>query len=155
VSEIEDRGALVESDDAMKARVRASFDRQGMMATLGVDVLSVEPGRVRLLLRHDDRFTQQHGFLHAGAVASVLDSACGYAAFSVMPPEAAVLTVTYSINLLAPAAGERFSMVATVVRAGRTMVTCRGDAFSDGAEVPFAVMQGTLTAVYDRPGIQH
>jgi uncharacterized protein (TIGR00369 family) len=139
----------------MRARVADSFGRQAMMATLGAELVSVERGRVELALRHDDRFTQQHGFLHAGAVAAVLDSACGYAAFSVMPPEAAVLTVTYSINLLAPAAGERFTMVGTVVRAGRTMVTCRGDAFKDGADVPFAVMQGTLTAIYDRPGIQH
>jgi uncharacterized protein (TIGR00369 family) len=139
----------------MRARVADSFKRQAMMATLGAELVSVERGRVELALGHDDRFTQQHGFLHAGAVAAVLDSACGYAAFSVMPPEAAVLTVTYSINLLAPAAGERFTMVGTVVRAGRTMVTCRGDAFSDGADVPFAVMQGTLTALYDRPGIQH
>jgi uncharacterized protein (TIGR00369 family) len=144
-----------EPAEAMRARVADSFGRQAMMATLGAELVSVERGRVELALRHDARFTQQHGFLHAGAVAAVLDSACGYAAFSVMPPEAAVLTVTYSINLLAPAAGERFTMVATVVRAGRTMVTCRGDAFSDGADVPFAVMQGTLTAVYDRPGIQH
>jgi acyl-coenzyme A thioesterase PaaI-like protein len=74
----------------MLARVRASFDRQGMMSTLGVEVTSVEPGKVEMSLRHDDRFTQQHGFLHAGAVASVLDTACGYAAFSVMPPDAAV-----------------------------------------------------------------
>jgi uncharacterized protein (TIGR00369 family) len=144
-----------EPAEAMRARVADSFGRQAMMATLGAELVSVERGRVELSLRHDARFTQQHGFLHAGAVAAVLDSACGYAAFSVMPPEAAVLTVTYSINLLAPAAGERFTMVGTVVRAGRTMVTCRGDAFKDGADVPFAVMQGTLTAVYDRPGIQH
>src|SRR5690349_24249229 len=76
----------------MLARVRASFDRQGMMSTLGVEVTSVEPGKVEMSLRHDDRFTQQHGFLHAGAVASVMDTACGFAAFSVMPPDAAVLT---------------------------------------------------------------
>ena len=120
----------------MRARVTDSFGRQSMMATLGAELVSVERGRVELALRHDTRFTQQHGFMHAGAVAAVLDSACGYAAFSVMPPEAAVLTVTYSINLLAPAVGERFTMVGTVVRAGRTMVTCRGDAFSDGADVP-------------------
>ena len=98
-----------ESTEAMLARVRASFDRQGMMTTLGVEVIAVEPGRVEMSLRHDDRFTQQHGFLHAGAVASVLDTACGYAAYSVMPPEASVLTVTYTINLLAPrpASGSR------------------------------------------------
>src|SRR6516162_4052246 len=137
----------------MLARVQASFDRQGMMSTLGVEVIAVEPGRVEMSLRHDDRFTQQHGFLHAGAVASVLDTACGYAAYSVMPPESAVLTATYTVNLLAPAAGERFSITGEVVRAGRTLVVCRGEAFADGDERPFAVMQATMTAVYGRPGI--
>ncbi len=137
----------------MLARVQASFDRQGMMTTLGVEVIAVEPGRVEMSLRHDERFTQQHGFLHAGAVASVLDTACGYAAYSVMPPEAAVLTATYTINLLAPAAGERFAITGEVVRAGRTLVVCRGEAFADGGQRPFAVMQATMTAVFGRPGI--
>jgi len=91
--------------------------------------------------------------MHAGAVASVLDTACGYAAFSVMPPEASVLTASYTINLLAPAAGERFTITGEVVRAGRTLVVCRGEAFADGDERPFAVMQATMTAVYNRPGI--
>ena len=140
---------------AMQARVRASFARQAMMATLGAELVSVERGRVELALPHDERFTQQHGFVHAGAVAAVLDSACGYAAFSVMPPEAAVLTASYTINLLAPAVGERFRMTGTVVRAGRTLVVCRGDAFAGDAATPFAVMQATLTALYDRPGLQH
>jgi uncharacterized protein (TIGR00369 family) len=144
---------VTETSEAMLARVRASFDRQAMMATLGVEVTAVEPGRVEMLLRHDDRFTQQHGFLHAGAVASVLDSACGYAAYSVMPPDAEVLTVTYTINLLAPAAGQRFTMTGQVVRAGRTLVVCRGEAFADGASRPFAVMQATMTALYDRPDL--
>jgi len=76
----------------MAARVRASFERQSMMTTLGVRLAVVERGRVELIVDHDDRFTQQHGFLHAGAVTAVLDTACGYAAFSVMPPDAAVLT---------------------------------------------------------------
>ncbi len=107
-----------EPGEAMVARVRASLERQGMMATLGVELVSVERGRVQMALRHDDRFTQQHGFLHAGAVASVLDSACGYAAYSVMPPEASVLTVTYTVNLLAPAAGQRFTMTALYDRPG-------------------------------------
>lgn len=125
------------------------------MATLRAEVTSVSAGRVELALTYDERFTQQHGFLHAGAVAAVLDSACGYAAFSLMPPEAAVLTASYTINLLAPAAGQRFTMIGQVVRAGRTLSVCRGEAFTDGADIPFAVMQATMTAVYDRPGIQH
>ena len=104
---------------------------------------------------HDGRFTQQHGFMHAGAIAAVLDSACGYAAFTVMTPDAAVLTAAYTINLLAPAAGQRFVMTGEVVRAGRTLVVCRGEAAVDGATTPFAVMQATLSAVYDRPGITH
>jgi uncharacterized protein (TIGR00369 family) len=84
---------VTESDEPladMLARMRASFDRQGMMTTLGVEVTAVERGKVVMSLGHDERLTQQHGFLHAGAVTSVLDTACGYAAFSVMPPEAAV-----------------------------------------------------------------
>jgi uncharacterized protein (TIGR00369 family) len=144
-----------EPAEQMRARVRASFARQAMMATLGAELVSVERGQVELALRHDARFTQQHGFVHAGAVAAVLDSACGYAAFSLMPPEAAVLTASYTINLLAPAVGERFRMTGTVVRAGRTLVVCRGDAFADAATAPFAVMQATLTALYDRPGVRH
>jgi uncharacterized protein (TIGR00369 family) len=144
---------VTETSEAMLARVCASFDRQAMMTTLGVQVTAVEPGRVEMLLRHDDRFTQQHGFLHAGAVASVLDTACGYAAYSVMPPEASVLTATYTINLLAPAAGERFAIIGEVVRAGRTLVVCRGEALADGDKRPFAVMQATMTAVFGRPGI--
>jgi len=144
---------VTETTEEMLARVRASFDRQGMMTTLGVEVIAVEPGRVEMWLRHDDRFTQQHGFLHAGAVASVLDTACGYAAYSVMPPESAVLTATYTVNLLAPAAGQRFTITGEVVRAGRTLVVCRGEAFADADQRPFAVMQATMTAVYDRPGI--
>jgi uncharacterized protein (TIGR00369 family) len=153
VEDIDAGGTHPESAEGMRARVRASFGRQAMMATLGVELASVEPGRVELVVGHDDRFTQQHGFMHAGAMAAVLDSACGYAAFSVMPPEAAVLTATYTINLLSPAAGQRFTMAGEVVRAGRTLVVCRGEAFCDGAAVPFAVMQATLTAIYGRPGI--
>jgi uncharacterized protein (TIGR00369 family) len=153
VTDTDGRVERTESTEAMLERVRGSFDRQRMMATLGVEVITVEPGRVELALRHDDRFTQQHGFLHAGAVASVLDTACGYAAYTVMPPEAAVLTATYTINLLAPAAGQRFAMTGEVVRAGRTLVVCRGEAFADGSQRPFAVMQATMTTLFNRPGI--
>jgi uncharacterized protein (TIGR00369 family) len=141
-----------EPGKAMVARVQASVERQGMMATLGVQVIAIERGRVQMALRYDDRFTQHDGFLHAGAVASVLDSACGYAAYTVMPPDASVLTVTYTINLLAPAAGQRFTMTGQVLRAGRTLIVCRGQAFADGADRPFAAMQATMTAVRERPG---
>ena len=137
----------------MTERVQASFTRQGMMATLGAELVSVEPGRVEMLIRHDERLTQQHGFMHAGVVTSVLDTACGYAAYSVMQPDAAVLTASFTVNLLAPAAGERFAIVGEVVRAGRTLIVCRGDAFVDGDKRPFAIMQATMTALYNRPGM--
>ncbi len=146
--------AQPEPDEAMRARVRESIARQGMMNTLGVELIAVERGRVELALRHDQRFTQQHGFLHAGAVAATLDSACGYAAYTVMAPGADVLTVTFTINLLAPAAGDRFAITGQVVRAGRTLVVCRGEAFAAGAATPFAVMQATMMARYDRPGLR-
>jgi uncharacterized protein (TIGR00369 family) len=142
-----------ESTEAMLARIRASFGRQGMMATLGVEVTAAEPGRVEMLLRRHDRLTQQHGFLHAGAITTVLDTACGYAAYSVLPPEAAVLTATFTVNLLAPAAGQRFAVTGEVVRAGRTLVVCRGEAFADDDKRPFAIMQATMTALYNRPGL--
>ena len=137
----------------MRARVQASIERQGMMNTLGVELVTVQRGRVELALQHDGRFTQQHGFLHAGAVAATLDSACGYAAYSMMAPGAEVLTVTFTINLLAPAAGDRFAITGQVIRAGRTLVVCRGEAFAAGAAAPFAVMQATMMALYDRPGL--
>jgi len=86
-------------------------------------------------------------------VASVMDTACGFAAFSVMPPDAAVLTASYTINLMAPAAGQRFTITGEVVRAGRTLVVCRGEAFADDGTRPFAVMQATMTALYNRPGV--
>jgi uncharacterized protein (TIGR00369 family) len=147
---------VTESDESpadMLARVRASFDRQGLMTTLGVEVTAVERGKVWMSLGHDERLTQQHGFMHAGAVTSVLDTACGFAAFSVMPPEAAVLTVSFTVNLMAPAAGQEFTITGEVVRAGRTLVVCRGEAFADGGDRPFAVMQATMTAVSGRTGI--
>jgi uncharacterized protein (TIGR00369 family) len=140
--------------DDMRQRVLASFARQPMMSTLGVQAVSVEPGRVVLEMSMDSRFTQQHGFLHGGTVAAVLDSACGYAAFSLMPPDAGVLAAGYTINLLSPAAGQRFRMVAEVVRSGRTLSVCRAEAFADDRSTPIAVMQATMAAVY-LPGIEH
>jgi uncharacterized protein (TIGR00369 family) len=89
-------------------RVRASFARQRMMQTLGVEIAQLAPGEIELAMPYGVAFTQQHGFIHAGVMATVLDSACGYAAYSLMPADAAVLTVEFKINLLAPAKGERF-----------------------------------------------
>jgi uncharacterized protein (TIGR00369 family) len=136
-------------------RVRASFARQRMMQTLGVEIAQLAPGEIELAMPYGVAFTQQHGFIHAGVMATVLDSACGYAAFSLMPVEAAVLTVEFKINLLAPAKGERFLFRAQVVKPGRTLTVSDGRAFAvdGGSEKLVATMNGTLMAVYDRPNI--
>jgi len=132
--------------------VRSSFERQRVMATLGVTLAQVEAGRVELELAFDPKLTQQHGFMHAGIIASALDSACGYAAFSLMPADAGVLTVEYKINFLAPAAADRFRLIGTVVKAGRTLTVCQGDAIGLRAEKRqlVATMTSTVMAVHGR-----
>jgi uncharacterized protein (TIGR00369 family) len=142
-------------DPNFAERVRASFARQRMMQTLGVEIARVAPGEIELAMPYGAAFTQQHGFIHAGVIATVLDSACGYAAFSLMPAEAAVLTVEFKTNLLAPAKGERFLFRAHVVKPGRTLTVSDGRAFAidNGAERLVATMNGTLMAVFGRPNI--
>jgi len=138
-------------------RVRASFARQGAMKTIGATLVSVEPGRVVIELPWAQELTQQHGFLHAGMVAAAMDTACGYAGFSLMPADAAVLTIEYKINLLAPAQGQRFRMEADVVKPGRTISVVEGIAYAidEGREKVIATMNATLMAVFGREGIHH
>jgi uncharacterized protein (TIGR00369 family) len=148
---------FVPRDPAFEARVRASFARQRFMATIGARIERVAPGEVVLVVDARDDLVQQHGFLHAGVLAAVADSACGYAALTLMDPESAVLSVEFKINLLAPAAGESFLAGARVVRAGRTLTVCAAEvrpAGEGGAPgPPVAVMQATMMAVRDRPGL--
>ena len=136
-------------------RVRASFARQAIMATMGVELVSVSAGMVVLELPFSISLTQQHGFLHAGAVATIADSACGYAALSVMDLDAAVMSVEFKLNLMAPARGDRFRAVGRVVRSGRTVTVCTGEVFAlrDGQEIQIALMQGTMMSVRGRPGV--
>jgi uncharacterized protein (TIGR00369 family) len=143
-------------DPNFRERVRSSFARQRAMTTLGIEMLRVEAGEIELAMGYDAAYTQQHGFVHAGIIAAALDSACGYAAFSLMPADAAVLTVEFKINLLAPAKGERFVFRANVVKPGRTLTICEARAFAldeGGAERLVASMTGTLMAVFDRSGV--
>jgi uncharacterized protein (TIGR00369 family) len=122
-------------DPNFATRVTASFARQQVMATIGARLAQVRPGEVEIELAFRTDLTQQHGYLHAGIVTTIIDSACGYAALSLMPAGAEVLSVEFKVNLLAPAAGERFIARARVVRAGRTITVCAGDLFaSNGAE---------------------
>src|SRR5215208_2775606 len=118
-------------DDAVAARVRSSFAPQGAMATIGAELADVAAGRVTIALPIEPRLSQQDGFLHAGIVVAALDSACGYAALTLMPDDAEVLTVELEVNLLAPAGGESLVAVGEVVRAGRTLTVCRGEAHAE------------------------
>ena len=133
-------------DAAAVARIRASFARQGAMTTLGAELADVAAGRVAIALPIEARLSQQDGFLHAGVVVAVLDSACGYAALSLMPDDSEVLTVELKVNLLAPARGDRLVAEGEVIRAGRTLTVCRGDAYTgQGAErVHVATMLATM-----------
>ena len=115
---------FVPKDPNFVDRVRASFARQRVMRTLRAEIVSLEPGVVELRMPFASEFTQQHGFIHAGIITTVLDSACGYAAFSLMPAEAAVLTVGFNTNLIALAKGERFAFRAQVVKPGTTLTVC-------------------------------
>jgi uncharacterized protein (TIGR00369 family) len=149
--------AFTPPDAQYADRVRASFERQAAMRTIGATLARVEPGCVHIELPWAQPLTQQHGFLHAGMVATALDSACGYAGFSLMPVDAAVLTIEFKINLLAPAKGERFRMEGLVLKPGRTITVAEGRAFAidSGREKLIATMNCTLMAVIGREGIQH
>ena len=137
-------------------RVADSFARQQALATMGARLVSVEPGRVVVEMAHDDRFTQQHGFIHAGVTTTVLDSACGYAAFSLMPADAGVLTIELKTSLLAPAAGETFTFEGRVVKPGRTVTFCEGEAFalSNGTRKRIATLSATMMTVLGRDDVK-
>jgi uncharacterized protein (TIGR00369 family) len=135
-------------DPDYERKVRDSFARQAAMATFGARLLRVAPGEVDIELPFRDDLTQQNGFLHAGVVAAVVDSACGYAAHSLMPPGTDVLSVEFKVNLLAPALGERFVARGRVLRSGRTLTVCTGDldAVRGGEETHVATMVATMIA---------
>jgi uncharacterized protein (TIGR00369 family) len=147
-------------DPEFEHRVRASFGRQAVMRMLDVAMETVSPGVVDLTLPFRADLTQQHGFLHAGIVAAVVDSACGYAALSLMEPGVAVLSVEFKVQLLAPARGDWFRAIGRVVRAGRTLSVVSGEmrafarkpegADSSGGEV-VTLMTGTMMTVRGRP----
>ena len=134
---------------AYEERVRQSFSRQAFMSTLGAALTTVRQGGVEIRLPFSPNLTQQNGYLHAGAITAVLDSACGYAALTMAADDKDVLTVEFKVNLLAPAAGEFFEARAQVKRAGQTLTVCAADAFavSGGKEKVVATMLATIMAL--------
>ncbi|KFN43674.1 PaaI family thioesterase [Arenimonas oryziterrae] len=127
-------------------RVRACFDLQPAMHLIGAELTRVDAGEVEIAMAHRDTLTQQHGFIHAGIVTTLVDSACGFAALSLMPAGSDVLSVEFKLNLLRPAAGTRFRAVGTVLKPGRTLMITRGDIFADqeGTSVLVATMLATM-----------
>jgi uncharacterized protein (TIGR00369 family) len=127
----------------------ATFEQQQAMRTLGITIARIEAGEVDLSMPYSIHWTQQNGFVHAGIITAGLDTACGIAAFTLMPSGSDILTVEFKTNLLAPAKGERFSFRAHVVKPGRTLTVCEARAFAqtDGAETLIATMTGTLMAL--------
>ncbi len=148
---------FIPKNSDFQSRANASFERQTVMKTLGMKLNRVAAGSVEMEMPFHEEWTQQHGFMHAGIISTALDSACGYAAFTLMPADAAVLTIEFKINLLSPAAGERFLFRAEVTKPGRTITVADGQAFAvgvDGREKRIATMTGTLMAVIGREGIE-
>lgn len=133
-------------DPDYERRVRESFARQGVMATLGAEMVRVAPGEVEIALDYHSGLSQQHGFFHAGVTSTIADSAGGYAAYSLFPADSSVLTVEFKINLLAPADGERLRAVGRVFKPGRTLTICDVEVFvaKGGREKICAKMQQTL-----------
>lgn len=130
--------------------IKQSFAKQTIMGLIGARLSRVEAGIIEITLPYRKDLTQQHGYLHAGIVTTIADSACGYAAYSLMPPESEVLSVEFKVNLLRPAKGETFFAVAEVVKAGKTLTVVRADVFGMDHEAPrelIATMLGTMICI--------
>lgn len=137
-------------------RISRSFDRQGAMHTLGAELTRVSPGVVEIELPFDVKLTQQHGILHAGVISAALDSACSYAAYTLIEPEASILTIEFKVNLMSPGRGERFLFRGEVTKPGSTIIVAdgRGYALSDGPAKLIASMTSTLMVIRGREGIR-
>jgi uncharacterized protein (TIGR00369 family) len=130
--------------------IKQSFAKQTIMGLIGAELSRVEPGLVEITLPYRPDLAQQQGYLHAGIVTTIADSACGYAAYTLMPPETEVLSVEFKVNLLRPAKGETFVAVAEVVKAGKTLTVVRADVFGmdhEGQRELIATMLGTMICI--------
>lgn len=145
-------GGVVETDS--QQRVAMSYSKQKAMASIGAALVEIGHGTATVELPFRQDLTQQNGFIHAGIVTMIVDTACGYAAFSLMPSTAAVLTVEFKVNFVSPAIGEKFIARGRVLKPGRTLMVCQGEvhAVTDGKEKLVATMLATMIARED-PGL--
>jgi uncharacterized protein (TIGR00369 family) len=142
-------------DSGFERRITESFSRLALMRTIGARLVKITGGAVDIEMPVRVDLAQQHGYVAAGVVTALVDTACGYAAMSLMPLGAGVVTVEYKVNFIAPARGERLVARGHVVKAGRRLTVCAGDvcALRDGAEHPVATMLGTMVALHDVPEV--
>jgi uncharacterized protein (TIGR00369 family) len=141
--------------DTVEARIRQSFARQGAMETLGAELSRISQGVVEIELPFDPKLTQQHGFLHAGVISAALDTACSYAAYTVVEPEVSLLTIEFKVNLMSPGRGERFLFRGEITKPGSNIIVAdgRGYALTDGPAKLIASMTSTLMVIRGREGI--
>jgi uncharacterized protein (TIGR00369 family) len=141
--------------DDIEARIRSSFAKQGLMATLGAAIGEIAAGAVEILLPASSAVSQQHGFVHGGAISAIADTAAGYSALSLMPAGRGVLTTEFKINLVAPAIGDLIIARGRVLKAGRTLTLTQAEVFADrgGEEKLVAFLTATMMSVEDREGI--
>jgi uncharacterized protein (TIGR00369 family) len=144
---MEDQRRPDQTELQIEARIRDSFERQGLMRHLGAHLRHVAPGRVHIVLPNRPEIDQQHGYIHAGATSAIADSAGGYAALTLFPENTAVLTVEYKINLLAPAVGDRIEAVGTVLKSGRTLTVCQLEVFAVQGSKRSLVAAGQQTLI--------
>ncbi len=133
----------------LEKQIAASFSAQGLMATLGAELVHVRPGEVHIALHPRPELSQQHGYTHAGAITSIVDSACGYAALTVAPVGYEVLTVEFKVNFMRPAQADRFLAVGRVVKSGKTLTVCQGEVVAEhgSRREAIALMQATIISV--------
>jgi uncharacterized protein (TIGR00369 family) len=147
---------MISLDPQTERRCRDSFGHQQVMVTIGASVHAMRTGEVELMMPFCARLTQQHGFVHAGVIAMLCDTACGFAALSMMPADAAVLTTEFKINLLSPAKGERFIAIGRVVRPGKKLIVCLGEVFAEEGSnrKQIALMTASMMAVDTSTGLR-
>jgi uncharacterized protein (TIGR00369 family) len=145
--------AFVARDPGYAQRVRASFARQGAMALIGAELAELAPGYCAIVVVPRAEISQQHGYVHAGVIGTIVDTAGGYAGFTLFPADSSVLTVEFKLNLLAPATGDRLVAQGFVVKPGRTLAITRGEvhAEKDGKRTLVALMQQTLIVMHGKP----
>lgn len=133
-------------------RVRENFARQNLISTLNGEIAHISSGELHITSPFDERFTQQDGFLHAGVVTTLMDSACGYAAYTLMPENSRVLSVEFKVNFLSPAVGEGFRAEGCVIKSGKTISVCEGKFFAlqEEGEKLVAMMQATMICIHDK-----